>query len=591
MSPRPPTVLKGVATVGVFLLLLAVLILNQTPPARGYEISIYQAYPWFFWILLVLTIFTGQLVILGSVQYGGAGDKSWIPGLGLILMPGLILVFMPYVRGYSIFGRGDVLTHLGYIADTTGVGITDNIYPFTHILVIGLSQATGLEPAALINLLPAVISLVFMGAMVYLVLHLGSRRYGLFCLPFVAIPFMATAHNTAVPFTLGILLTPFALYLFVKEQQSRVVPVRIALILAVVGVVFYHPLAGMFLASVFFLYVSIKSLGSFRAQLPGPTKIPSVTVVVFAAWYFGFARIIRRFDDAADTLLGRTGGETALGTYAATVDAYSPALVDLIRIATARHGIDVLLITLASLFVLLTTYRWLRGKTDPGIFSMLVTGSFLVFLAGAVVFFVNDFSMGFGRPLALARVFAAILAGSLCYHLWRNAKTPASRASVTVLTVGVVFVLACLVVVSAFATPAANAANHQVTQMEIDGTQWVFDNRNDDLLIDEFGIRQYRFEHLHAGTHDNSPSIRRLETQPPDHFGYHEHPFLGERYDEDRYLLITRRGELHYPELFPTYPHFWRYTPEDFVRLQHDPSVSRIYDNGELQSYRISSGG
>ncbi len=39
--------------------------------------------------------------------------------------------------------------------------------------------------------------------------------------------------------------------------------------------------------------------------------------------------------------------------------------------------------------------------------------------------------------------------------------------------------------------------------------------------------------------------------------------------------------------MHPKYEFYWDYTPEDFNRLQSDPSVSKIYTNGESTNYLI----
>ena len=51
-----------------FLLIFALLIIiARVGPATSYEFSIYDAYPWYFWVLLLSALMCGQLVILGSI--------------------------------------------------------------------------------------------------------------------------------------------------------------------------------------------------------------------------------------------------------------------------------------------------------------------------------------------------------------------------------------------------------------------------------------------------------------------------------------------------------------------------------------------
>ena len=52
--------------------------------------------------------------------------------------------------------------------------------------------------------------------------------------------------------------------------------------------------------------------------------------------------------------------------------------------------------------------------------------------------------------------------------------------------------------------------------------------------------------------------------------------------------MINRLAEETYPRQFPEYEEHWRFTPQDFEQLDNDRSVSRIYDNGEVRTYRVT---
>jgi len=58
------TYLQLLLLAGVASLSHAAVVVATTPPADGYEISIYRAYPVTFWIAAVLAIFVGQSLVL-----------------------------------------------------------------------------------------------------------------------------------------------------------------------------------------------------------------------------------------------------------------------------------------------------------------------------------------------------------------------------------------------------------------------------------------------------------------------------------------------------------------------------------------------
>ena len=103
---------KILSLISFFLILLVVTIILQQGPALMFEFSIYDAYPGYFWILLLSAIFCGIVVILGSAVTQSRRNY-WVFGLFAILLSNAILLFIPVIRGYYIYGSGDVLTHIG----------------------------------------------------------------------------------------------------------------------------------------------------------------------------------------------------------------------------------------------------------------------------------------------------------------------------------------------------------------------------------------------------------------------------------------------------------------------------------------------
>lgn len=579
--------LKPTALVGLCFLLVVVAIINFVPPASGYEISLYGAYPWYFWAALISTIFSGQLVILGSAIYGGEDDRSWVFGVALILVSNTILLLMPYIRGYPVYGRADVLTHLGFVRDLRVIGIEGNIYPLMHLHVQALSHATGLQPSAVINLLPIVVSFACFGGMFYLVVGLLDRSHALFCLPFTIIPFVAGSHSVVVPFTLSVLFIPFVLYLLFKEQRTAAISFRLFLVVSVVGAVLYHPLTGLLLLPTFGMYVGLKLVEPFRSRWVGPTKVASIAGVVFAAWYLQFLGIMNRFKTVYTRILGRDESASDLDTYAGTVEAFSPRVVDLIEVMVLRRGVGILLFGLATAFLVYAVYRWWQRGTGQNLLLLCFSCAFVLFAGLSVVFLVNDFIVGWGRPLAIGKIFATVLSASLFYYLWNVEGSRSGRPVVGLSVAIILLALTVLVVFSVYPTLGATQSNHQVTDMEIDSTGWMLENRNTDVPLDGYRLSLYRFEHLHHGTLNET--IQRDATQrPPDHFGYDRSDALGEFYEEDRYLMINRLAEETYPKQFPGYEEQWRFTPDDFEQLDHDRSVSQIYDNGEVRTYRVT---
>ncbi len=581
---------KHPAIVGVASLLVACAVLLTVPPASGYEIYIYTAYPWYFWAAIVGAIVGGQVAVLAAATGGRVNGSA--AGFGAAVSVGgvLVVTVLPSLRGYPVYGRADVLTHLGLIADLETVGTAENIYPPTHLVVQALSGATGLEPMTVIQLLPVAFTGVFLGSLYYLVRRLYDRQRALFALPFVLAPVLAGAHVTAVPFALSLLFTPLVVYLLVAERATAARPVRLLLAVTIVGLVLYHPLTAVFLLIVLALYAVIERTVAPGRVSPTPARAALFAGVVFGARYLTMTGILIRFQTVTDDFLGG-GGRSQLGGTVDTIERTSPEFADVLKIAVFQYGSTAILYGLAALLLAVVAGRWLRDRGWPGHVAVVFGAVTVTFAGLGVLFLTNDFIVGFGRPLAFGEIFAAVLAGSVWYVAWQRTDRAAGRAAVTVALVVVLAAVVGLTVASTFSSPIVAETNQQVTEMELDGMAWTFENRNDEMLVEEFGIDQYRFYDLRYGVENATATVRREGTVPPDHFNYTTYETLGRSYESDHYLVLTRLGRITYPVKFPGYRDQWAFTPADFARIQFDPTVAQVYDNGEFETYRIDGTG
>lgn len=581
---------KAAAVIGFGLLTIAGSVAFALPAANGYEISIYETFPLYFWGAVVGALVVGLGLILAGAFDADADDRYWQLGFLLVLLTHAFLLLLPYVRGYPVYGRGDVLTHVGYvksIVDTAAIGSID-VYPNIHLFTFTLSAATGLEILRVINVVAPVFTLVSLAAFYLLLTKIvDDRRAVLFGAAFVLLLVGTTAHVNPSPFAQSSLLVPFVLYVFFREQRSNSIAIRVVFAVAIISMVLYHPLTTLFLLFVFAVYVVAKRVFRGDTWPANPTNAVEITAAVFVTWYINFAGIINRFESVYESLLTESSGSSQIATYSSTVERTSPALVDLLRIALFKYGVSAILLAFGSMYVIVAGYLYRRDRLGENRFVLATVGSFVVFVIFAIVFLLNDFPGGFGRPLMYTRLFGVVLTGLFFYTLWRVISDQRLRRGIQL---GVYVTVGVLVLVSTFSlyySPLMSNANMQVTEMELDGTEWLFQHDEDAYEIEQFGIEQRRFHDVHYGKRTASPIIRYEETVPPPHFNYTTHQTLGQSYSDDRYFMVTRLGRITYEKKFPDYEEFWRYTPDDYERLEYDPTVHRIYSNGEFETYFI----
>jgi hypothetical protein len=579
---------RALASLGVLFLLSVVAVTVAVPPAAGYEYSIYDSFPWFYWALIVGAIVAGSLTILASAFADRTADRFWVVGVMTILLTNLVLLLMPYIRGYPMYGRADPMTHLGYIRIITDTGVVGggNIYPNTHLLVQTLSYATGQEAMSIINIVPVVITLLYFGAMAVLLrCTFESRMHMLAGLPLALLPAYGLAHHGTSPYRLTALMVPFVLYLVVKEQRTGSIRVRGALVISLIATVIYHPLATVFLLVVFIVHFLVRQSRRFGVEQAKPTNIASLVSVVFAAWYFNFAGIIFRFEGIVEVFLFEDN-EAPIDSYSNTLSTASPDLIDIIRVATFKYGTSALIVGFGIAFLVFALYLWFQDEYKPNAFTTVFGISLIGFTVGSAAFLFFDLIVPMDRPLQFAKVFAIVLASGLVYLVAKRGLV--SEPSFSVIIVVLLLFTASLTTMSLYESPLSSEFNPQVTEMELDGSQWVFENRDGEREIEEFGIRQYRYHDAMYGVPARD-AVRRQGTIAPAHFNYTTRPYFGMNYEEDVYLILTRLGRITYPEKFPDYREFWKFTPDDFDRLEQDSTVDRVYDNGEFTMYGVDA--
>lgn len=616
MNVRGDRRVKLLATVSVWLLVLALFTLVVAGQARGYEISLYEALPAPFWVFLVGAVFAAQAGLLARAFDPAARSQLWVVLLGALVLVTVTLLLLPYIRGYPVYGRADVLSHVGFARSIDAVGTASDrtlyppdIYPNIHLLVLALSYATGVDPLHVIDSIAPFVTFVSISGLYLLLSEVyEGRRPAIAGTAIAALPIGSTAHINTSPYAQSLLLVPLVLYLFLYGQRTGSTGARVALVVALVSLVLYHPLTAFFVLFVFGTYVLTGLLG-FTVDARSPAVAGYITVSAFATWYLQFAGIVFKFRDTFDRLVNSAdGGPSTLSSYTSTVDSAQPAFIDLVRVGLLKYGIAMIVVGLTAVYVLSVLFGYYRRTdsfTRAGL-TFVVSATLFVGLAGLL--FVFSLPLDYGRPLLFGVYLALVPAGLALGYLWygpdwvqRLRRTTTLRGSApdpdrnwlrpSLGRVVVVLVLVTLTLATVFAalySPLGTLENHQVTRMELDGTGWVFEHRDTETDLATLGVSFERHYHAQYGVWTGVPFDEFDGQNVPDHFNYTDRPTLGASYADDTYLTISELGRIVYPTKFPNYEDQWRWTPADFAALEHDPSVAHVYDNGEVDTYHVT---
>jgi len=607
---------KVLAIIAFSFIILLLIIIIKTPPAFNYEISMYGAYPWYFWFLMLATVFIGQLIIFKVIFYKSSEKqyKGLLLGVIAILIPIIILLVLPIIRGYPTYGRGDHLSHIGEIKDIIQFGNIgqDNFYPNSHILTASSILVTGSGVITIVNFITRFF-FILSPISIYLFFKIIFRKKNemelalIFATSFL---FFGTLCNYFAPFYQSFLLMLIILYLYFKRGSLKDnISFSILFIIIFISINFYHPLNSLllifillFLAIVLYLSPKIKRVNLIEVP-EKPLKEKSFNIVLFSTlvfftWYFSFSSIVGSFYHVFSSIFYGTGGSFFESQVTAVVS-YSPKLFDTLKMIVYNYGL-LLIIDSLSLFSLIYVFI-MRQRNKQSyklrfcfVFSGIFFLVFSVLLAGSIF---TDFIVGWNRFMLWLTIFSIILITSAFYSLLsdskkRNTVNKPFKKLVTTTTVYVILIsLTFLSIFTFYNSPLTGDQNLQVSNTEWEGAEWIINYNDKQILIEDLGIFQGRFYSAILGIKEYNliKPVGGIFKSPPDHFNYNNKTSLGEYYNGSRYMILTHLIKIIYPEVYPEYKRLWRFTPDDFNQLQNDNAVSRLYDNGGFEAYLVKS--
>lgn len=586
--------LKLLVAVGATLVAACLVTIAASSGAARYEITVYDGYSMAFWAALLAALFVGQVVVVESAR-GESVHRYWKWGLALVLAVNAVLMLIPVVR-YHMFARGDVLTFIGMIEGIRELGHVprSNYYPNIHLLTLALSYVTGLDVRLLVNVVPVIGSLFYVVALYELLaVVFDDERKVLFVLPFGALLLFKGENMLFTPSVFDFMLLPFVLYLLFRIQAGGAYErYRFAFVVVLVSVVFFHPLTTLFFIGVFVLLkgalLAGRWLGERDVGRERTTVIAaSVAFIVFFSWYYTFESIVGSTAIVLVHLLGISPGAPQYSHITGVLARTSPELSDLALVGIYKYGIIAPVLTMGLVFLGYHGFLYLKGRKSYNAVEAFVGAIFVVFTVGAVFAFFVDISFGKARFLRYVRFAGTILIGLGFFELFRRADPTVARRYLRPALFVTLFVLAFFSVFALYGSPLSNSSSSQTTEGEVEGMEWLFENRGHSMVIDELGISHYRFYTYLHDTKIPAENIRRARygTAAPPHFAYGN--ITNEEPINRRYLVINRLGRIKNARFFPGYQQFWQHKPADFRRIENDPSFAHVYDGGGLDTYVV----
>ena len=581
-------------------IILWLYIMLNTPAAKGYEISIYNAYSLFFWLLFIFTLILGIGLTIYSIV---KGVRLWRYSLLAILIADIVVLFLPTVRNYEFIALGgsDIFAHFawsGYILNTGHVMGEDH-YPAMHILMATLDRLSLLNPATL----AAIISVIFFILYILSLFVLGravfnDNRAAALLSTFGSPLLFSFAHYAFYPFLFALFLSPLIFFIIRKlEISGNRGAYYVCFIALSLFIVFCHLLVTLILLltlGVLYGYsrISNKCQLGFSCRFD-VLNMAAIVGITFVFWYTHFKSILGMGENVISALLGLSDTETIL-TY--NLDAVSQAGAPSIYIIEGFikvYGPGVLHIAVALLITnyLIKEFLTKREYAD----EMVYVAFFLLSIAFGVVLTLGYFIVfEFIRATSFAIIMATIVCGIGFYTILKTIRTPNRKKYFVLIVVFILCLVSVLSVFNVYRSPWTLSAGSHMTEMETSGLDWFLTRQDEStpLYFNEYTWNKYarNFEELHQIT-VRKPLV--ITESIPYHFGYDQRAHLTQAINDSGnkqfYMVTNERLRQNYLAVLEE----WRslkdyYSKDDFSRLNNDSTVMKLYVNSEWEIWRTN---
>jgi hypothetical protein len=581
-----------------FLLLGALEIILRTGPAISYEFSIYDAYPWYFWVLILSAIVCGQLIILGSAVTQSS-KIYYIFGLFAILIANTILLFMTVIRGYLVNNDGDILTHIGIMKDilqTSNIG--SNYYPIDHILGVILHLFSGLPLALITQIIPPFFSFLFILSIYFIGKIFFPDKFTQLIFILTSLVWMITGSaELFTPNAQAFSLVPLILYSAFKiydEADNK--KYYILFLLVSFLIVFYHPLVTvmviLILCLIQFVQYILEKFGSKFLNKVNYVYSIFFMVILFTMWSTYIQLLAYTMRPIFETIVGNEVGHSELQQNVAVVSQVAIDPLYLLKLIFNIYG-QYILIGIFSLLTIGLIFNFVKEhKRKPDLYLGIPVFGFIIFSILSVIMLSVNNTFGFGRIFVFACLFSILLVPTGVFYILYSDKCEKSDIPLLkVLKFSMIilffFSLTYFSIFNLYPSPNIKVSNPEVTKSEYTGMNTFFSYRNVALPILEYLPSSYRYYDAIYGTKAEKINIGYYSpySTPLDHFGFQNVNLSRSFLNETRYLLIDAKGRGFYPHIYPEFKDRWRFLPEDFERLNFDINIQKVYSNRNLEIY------
>ncbi len=462
---------------------------------------------------------------------------------------------------------------------TSGHFEAENRYPIVHLLSAQLAQVCNLSPHLAVKILPILFSILFTGCGYLLAtVVLPGQSQAILASVCATILFFGYYHVATYPQGLSIMMLPLVFYLYFERNTEPTLSFRILFVLLLLFFPFFHPATAVVLIACLMGVEVAKVAWRLKKTASGSKAYPLTIEPTLIAWitFFTWISAFGFFGAAIQTTLQWLRGEIEHLPRVAEIQSMfasqglSP--LDQTMLALRLYGDNLVLLVL-SVVTLVTVARGFLSRQEVIKNLFILSIPFMVSGPVWMFVFVTTLQITLGRLLGSNAMMWAtpVLAAFSLYEMLVKTRVHVVTVAAILLCVSVIAML------GVYHSPFVLQVSWQVTRMDVAGTNWFTAHHDPETPFATLGV---------------PPAYALSRVKIPEHFNYQEQSILGTSFDRDTYLLLAERFQVAalHPALSSAMindPRLARpgFAHEDFDRLEHDPSIDRLYTNGEFDIY------
>jgi len=578
-------IIFAIDSVAFFLVLI---IIARIPPANGYEISIYDVYPWFFWVIISILLASPLIaIVLGNMS--GQIQFTYLINVYALLSI-FVLLTLPAFRGYPFYGAGDTYSHIGWINEISFTGHVGSLnpYPGMHILINILAIVSSCIPETISLYITQILLTLYIVFISLLARSLRCSRIEYISITsFAILPALGywLKVEDIIPSTDAFFLIPLVLFCIIKGRLVYYnYSYSIISVLLLILFPFFHVEPTLFLFIALIVLSLVFKINGIRSRAYTPAIILLVGCFTWFSSTLAFSGSIQTVYNAL--ILGLTPATPPLQS---VMSGFRIGIVDAINGIIRMYGPALVYLAIGGYLSLHKLIKFIL-KNNVSFSEIFLSALLFVYAFLNLIFLSKGTAIGFH---IFRQAKYSIMISTFIIGLFFSKQSIPKKPTIVRNFFLILFIIAIsiLMVYSIYPSPSLYTINCQPTYSDIAGMNFFFSYRNDTSLILEPISRAYQTRWAGKINISDRSAIRwgyNDDVKPPNHFGY-DRAHLGDFYNDDQYLLIYPPCETYYPTLYPDYPELWDFSPDDFKLLNKDPTVDVIYSNYDLKIMLVHS--